>query len=134
MSQNLTFKEFFAHSENYTKCVVEALSLMSTSHPVFRNNIVLQDIITGKNRGFTNADLLSIIKMAFEYSISISKKSVNQQLDKQLAINTEVHTINTAINYLNFIRFQQIQDSITNLSEVEYIRRYSKGKINAQAS
>ena len=122
-----TFQEYLDATKPNTADITDALSFAATCHPVFRNNAIVQDIINGK--GFTSADLAVITKTAVAHAVSIAKKSLTLPSTQQLSINAEVHVINGAIAYLNAVRLQMVQDAVTSLSEIDAVRRYSKGKL-----
>jgi hypothetical protein len=128
-TQMPTFQQYIDAANLNTSDVMDALIFISTAHPIFRNNDTLQDFINGKYKEITGADLSAITKTALSHAISISKKALTLAAAQQMAIAAEINVINAAIAYLNCIRLQIVQETVTSLSEIDAIRRYSQGEV-----
>jgi len=130
MSSNTpTFQEYLDSSKLNYDVVVDALTFIADAHPIFKNSLVLQDILNGKNKDITGADLSSITKTALLHSMLISRKAMSLQPNQQLKIAAEISILNSAVSHINNIRLQLLQDTLSRLSEIEHLRRYSKGEI-----
>ena len=124
-----TFQEYLDSAKlNYTD-IVDALTFLSTAHPIFKNSLVLQDILNGKTKEITGVALSAITKAALQHSMSISRKAMSLQPNQQLQISAEIQILNCAVSYINCVRLQLLQDTLTALSEIEALRRYSRGEI-----
>ena len=122
-----TFAEYLEATKS-TVSVMDALKYLADCHPVWRDNIILQNITNGKVNP-TASDITHITQAGLNHAITISKKSLKLSTNQQVQISAEVMMLTSAVDILNSVRLQIIQETLASLSDVAIIRRFAEGQI-----
>ena len=118
----LSFTKYLKIDEAYDDEIRDILLSLSSVHPAFKNNAVIQSILNNPERAIAYADLVQIHRDVSAYIFKIAPKSHMPTPDPFLALS-EITALQSAQSLLNAVLLAKSHSSLQKIADLNTTTR-----------